>query len=220
MQIINFDPTLIGAGKLFPPAVESLPWIGYHATSSYYSNDIDATGFVQKKLLPVEDPHHLVTIAVRHGLDGGDVTDFLQLSSLSFTPISELALYFGRPESLGGQGLLHVTRLIDALLEKRAVELSPDEAAHLTSVQDSIARIRAVPPVIHAVNLDELKPMHFGRVSLAYHVSTAVPVERLIAKIVIDQAVDYLTIDVKGHNQSLRNLLYSPHAHYIKQIAR
>jgi hypothetical protein len=133
MQSIIFDPTLIGTGRIFPPAIESLDWIGYHATSSYYSFDIESAGFLLKKPLPVDDLERLVRIAVRYEEDGSDVNGFIQLRSISFTPLSELALYFVRPDSFGGQGLLHITRLINTLYQKHAAQFTTDEAAHLTA---------------------------------------------------------------------------------------
>jgi hypothetical protein len=219
VQTIPFDPTLLGTGKIFPPAIESMDWIGYHATSSYYSADIDTNGFLLKKPLPNGDLERLVSIAVAHGEDASDVSDFIRLASVSFTPISELALFFARPESFGGQGLLHVTRIMDALIQRKAAQLSEDETSHLQDLSERIALIRAAPPVIYAVTLAGLERTIFGKHTLAYHAYVPVPAERLLAKMMIDQVVDCSRLDIKGHNKSLRMILQSPGSHYLKQIA-
>ncbi len=218
MLATPFDATLIGTGKIFSPGIEATDWIGYHATSSYYSADIDTNGLQQKKPLPVEDLEHLVDIATRHGEDGSDVSGFIELRSLSFTPTSELALFYVRPESFGGQGLLHVTRLIDALLHKHVTALTPDERAHLIHMQKQIALIRSQLPVIYAVNLVGLSPMAFGKHTLVVYIYAPIPQERLVAKMLIDKPVDYATIDVKAHNNALRAIFRAPGTHYIKQM--
>jgi hypothetical protein len=112
-----------------------------------------------------------------------------------------------------------VTRLIDILFKKYGERITADEAAHLAAVRDRVTVIRKVEPVIYAVNLAALKRKTFGRGTLAFHIYQAIPVEALVAKMVIDQPVDYAGIDEKGHKQALRTLLCSPGNHYIKQIA-
>jgi hypothetical protein len=219
MHSIPFDPSLIGTGRIFPPAIESADGIGYHGTSSYYASEIDSGGFSQVKPIPVDDLQRLVTIAVAHKADPDDVKGFLQLKSLSFTPLSELALYFVRPDSFGGQGLLHVTRLLDTLTEKHAAQISTDDAAHIAAVRERIHRIRQAPPVIYAVNLAGLKPMTFGKSStLATHVYQPIPAAALVAKMIIDKPVDFARIDSKALHQTIRNILYSSGYHYIKQL--
>ena len=219
MQTTTFHPTLIGTGKIFPTAIESMNWIGYHGTSSHYSGDIEKDGFILTKPIPVEDLQRLVKIAVQHGEDGGSVQGFVQLKSMSFTPTSELALFYVRPDSFGGQGLLHATRLIDALFQKHAAKLATDDVTHLTAMRDRIAVIRAERPVVYAVNLAGLKRISFDKLTLAIHVFEPIPVSALVAKIVIDQPVDYASISVKWHNEALRTILRSPDYHYIKEIA-
>ena len=219
MQIFPFDPTLIGTGRIFPHAIESMEWIGYHATSSYYASDIESSGFLLKKPLPVEEVERLMQIAVNHGEDVNDVQGFIQLASASFAPLSEMALFYTRPESHGGQGLLHVTRLIELLIQKHATALDPTETADLTGLQGRIALIRARPPVIYAVNLSGLTRITYGKITSAVHVYENVPAERLLGKMIIVQPVNYTTIDMKTHTQALRNILNSPGPHYIKQIA-
>ena len=218
MMTVTFDPTFIGTGRIFPASIESTDWIGYHGTSSYYSADIDTSGFQQKKPLPVADLEHLVNIASLHGEDASDVNGFIRLQSLSFTPISELALFFVRPDSFGGQGLLHVKVLIDALFQKHATALSSEEKAHMTAVEGQIALIRSQQPVIYAINLQGLTRMDFGRLTLAIRVCESVPPERLVAKMQIDKAVEYDAIDVKGLRKKISTILTLPEAHYIKQL--
>jgi hypothetical protein len=219
MQIFPFDPTLIGTGRIFPPAIESIDWIGYHATSSYYASDIESGGFLSKKPLPVADLERLVEIGLKYREEVSEVQGFIELASLSFAPLSEMALFYTRPESHGGQGLLHVTRLIEVIIEKDAKQLDPAETDKLTALQGHIALIRAELPVIYAVNLSGLKRITYGKFTSAVHVYEKVPAERLLGKMIIDQPVNYTTIDTKTHTQALRNILSSPGAHYIKQIA-
>jgi hypothetical protein len=87
------------------------------------------------------------------------------------------------------------------------------------AVRERIALIRAEPPVIYVVSLAGLQRMTFSKTTLAVHVYSEVLPETLVAKMIIDQPVDYAKIDVKGHNQALRTVLYSAGNHYIKQIA-
>ncbi len=220
MQLITFDPALIGTGgRIFPPTIESVDSIGYHGTSSYYSSDIDKNGFLLTKPLPPADLKRLVSIADKYREDGGDVRDFINLKSISFTPVSELALFYVRPESFGGQGLLHVTRLIEQLFQRYADQLTADETAHLTAMRGCMELIRQAQPVIYGVDIKLLQRKNFGRVTLAYHVYEAIPTSALVAKMVIDQPVDYATIDEKEHKQALRTSLYSAGHHYFKEIA-
>jgi hypothetical protein len=218
MQTISFDSNLVGTGQIFPPSIEDLDWIGYHGTSSYYSPVIDSNGFLLTKPVPAAHLQRLVSIADHYREDASDAQGFIQLQSISFTPTSELALFYVRPESFGGQGLLHVTRLIDILFKKYVERFTAYEAAELAAMRDRMVVIRKVEPVIYAVNLAALKRKTFGRGTLAFHIYEAIPVEALVAKMVIDQAVDYAGIDEKGHKQALR-ILYSPGNHYIQQIA-
>jgi len=219
MLAIPFDPTLIGTGKIFSPAVETMGWIGYHATSSHYCSDIEASGFLAKKPLPVVDLERLVEIGLKYREDVSGVQGFIELASLSFAALSEMALFYTRPESHGGQGLLHVTRLIEALNQKHATKLDTAETDDVTALQGHIALIRAKLPVIYAVNLSGLTRITYGKLTSAVHVYEKVPDERLLGKMVIDQPVNYATIDMKAHVQALRNILNSPADHYIKQIA-
>lgn len=219
MHSTTFHPTLIGTGKIFPPAIESMDWIGYHGTSGYYSADIERDGFLLTKPLPVDDLKRLVNIAVQHGEDASDVQGFIELRSMSFTPTSELAIFYVRPESFGGQGLLLATRLIDALFQKHAAKLATDDTAHLTTMRDRIALIRAERPVIYAVNFAGLKRISFDKLTLSIHVFEPIPASALVAKIVIDHPVDYASIDVRRHNDALRTIFRSPGYHYIKQLA-
>jgi hypothetical protein len=106
-------------------------------------------------------------------------------------------------------------RLIRSTLPK----LDTAETDDLAALQGHIALIRAKLPVIYAVNLSGLTRITYGKLTFAVHVYEKVPAERLLGKMVIDQPVNYATIDMKAHIQALRNILISPGDHYIKQIA-
>jgi len=141
------------------------------------------------------------------------------MKSLSFSPISEIALFYARPQSAGGQGLLHVKNLIDELMEKKASELDDADSTHLRSMLDTITKIRAEAPVIYAVNVKGLAPIEFQKATKAIHVFCAVPPERVLAKMVVDKPVDYAGIDIKKYKRRLTDILQSPGNHYIKSIA-
>jgi hypothetical protein len=133
--------------------------------------------------------------------------------------VSEMALFYSRPESHGGQGLLHVSRLMELLTQKHAAALNPAEADALTALQERIALIRAKLPVVYAVKLLGLTRIVYDKFTHAVHVYEQLQPDRLLSKMIIDQPVDYTMIDMKAHTQALRNIMTSPGNHYIKQIA-
>jgi hypothetical protein len=214
MKIISFDPQLIGTGHLFPDEIEKEYGVGYHGTASYYSEDIEAHGFLPKgnPFLP-EDFEVLKYYFVKYSGDCAAVSRISSLQSISFSPLSPLCLHYVKPNMLGGQCLQDVKSLIDKVpLNEIGLDLS--------GVKRKISLIQSSNPVIYAVKLCMMhdKNVVFDYGTAAFHVSADISVDKIIAKIEISDFNDYDSIDVAKLNKIIRSVYYNDNKCYMRQL--
>ena len=161
MEIFEIDFSRIGSGKIFPEHIETQDWIGYHGTSSYYSAEIERNGFSQAKSIAEADIHMVIEMLQREGIDASKVQGFKSLSSISFSPISEICLAYCHPMALGGQGVGYLKEAIDSLLAKHSDSIDPEEFEKLKSINNKISEIRLSEPIIYAVYLQNLSRIQY-----------------------------------------------------------
>jgi hypothetical protein len=220
METFDFDISLVGTGRVFPEQIEKADWIGYHGTSSYYSPRIERDGFLREKPISIDDIDLVIDLSSKFGIDNESTRGFKTLQSLSFSPIAELALSYARPQSLGGQGVGYVRALAERVVAEYADELTDEERRRLGEIVALVDNVRAQDPVIYAVDLEGLSPMEYQTLTRAVHVFTAIPPERIRAKICVKGNVDYALIKVKNHRDFLQQVFWSSKPHYIKRIPK
>jgi hypothetical protein len=216
MEVFDINHALVGTGQVFPDHIEQADWIGYHSTSSFYSAQIESNGFSQMKPLPAADIDLVIELARRLGLDGDGVAGFKELKSISFSPVSELALDYSRPQSLGGQGVGYVRHAVDEILSKHGEQLDASEALQLAGIRDMIEVIRSGPPVVYAVDLKGLTTVRYQRITTGLYVYEPIPAARIKAKLNVSSPVDYSLINARKHRDGLRALASSITPHFTK----
>ncbi len=215
MQHFRLNHSDIGSGKIFPGEIEARDWIGYHGTSSYYSDSIERDGFRVTKPITDQAIVSLLQIMKKYGVDNTHVSGFRQLASVSFSPISELCLAYCAPNKLGGQGLNHIMDAVNALSSH---PLTDDDQAVLSSIAASISDIRRCMPVIYAVFLNGLNAIKFNILTKAVHVTEAILPNRIIAKLCIDCEIDFATINIPENQLRCSQKFYAPTDNYLKHI--
>lgn len=218
MEILEIDCSRIGSGKIFPDHIQSQDWIGYHGTSSHYSVKIEKTGFSQAKPIAEADIDFAIAIMQREGVCVEAVQEFRKLASISFFPISELCLAYCGPTILGGQGVGFLKTAIDGLLSEHPKAITAEELGRLQSIDKQIAEIRHSEPVIYAVCLQGLSCIKYQTLTKAVHVYEPVVRDRIIAKLRVNQSINFGAIDVNKHKKALWDIYWSDQDHYIKRI--
>lgn len=216
MEEFDIDHSLVGSGHVFPAHIEQTDWIGYHGTSSFYSDEIESNGFSLVKPLPAADVDLVVELAKRLGMDWERVDGFKQLRSISFSPISEVALDYSRPHSLGGQGVGYVSDAVDEILMAHAEEISGVESQRISDIRGTIDKIRSSPPVIYAVDLQGLTTVSYQKLTTGVYVYEPIPANRIRAKLTVSSPVNYEMVDAKSHRAGLRQLAASSKPHFTK----
>lgn len=216
MEEFEIDHSLVGTGRVFPDHLEKADWIGYHGTSSFYAAEIDSNGFSLVKPLPAADVDLVVELARRLGLDWQRVDGFKELRSISFSPVSEVALDYSRPHALGGQGVGYVRDAAEEILSDHSEKISEDEGLRLAGIRAMIDLIRASPPVIYAVDLKGLQTARYQKLTTGLYVYEPIPAARIKAKLIVSSPVDYSLVDAKKHRDNLRVLSASATPHFTK----
>lgn len=216
MEEFDIDHALVGTGRVFPDHIEQADWIGYHGTSSFYASQIEANGFSLVKPLPAADVDRVVELARRLGLDWQRVDGFKELKSISFSPVSEVALDYSRPHALGGQGVGYVRDAVDEILSAHSGKISADEGRRLADIRAMIDLIRASPPVIYAVDLKGLPTARFQKLTTGLYVYEPIPASRIKAKLKVSSPVDYSLVNARKHRDGLRALAASATPHFTK----
>ena len=216
MEVFYFDHALVGTGRVFPEHIEQADWIGYHGTSSFYAAQIESNGFSLVKPLPGADVDLVVDLTRRLGLDWQRVDGFKELRSISFSPISEVALDYSRPHSLGGQGVGYVSDAVDEVLSAHATKIGAEEGQRLAGIRDMIDLIRLSPPVIYAVDLRGLPTARYQKLTTGIYVYEPIPAARIKAKLNVSSPVDYSRVDARKHRDGLRALAASATPHFTK----
>lgn len=221
MQVFEI---LLGAeksGRVFPDVIEDADWVGYHGTASAYSQRIEQGGFRRVKPLPDVDIDLVGGLAARCGTDPGEaVAGFKTLNSVSFTPISALALAFAEPGKTGGQGVGYVREQARALLDGHSASLSPEEMSELTRIVDDIDQIRSSRPVIYAVDLRGLELARFQSLTAAIHVYGDIPASRLIARATVPDGIDHSAVDQAALRAKIRAIYQGRGTHWLCQLQR
>ncbi len=221
MQTFDIELAQVGTGLVFPAQVEQMDWIGFHGTSSYYSPQIESDGFSNMaKPLAAEDVKLVVDLARRLGLDWERVDGFRQLKSISFSSVSEIALDYSRPNSLGGQGVGYVSDAVNQIIEDHFDQISSIEAAQLQSIRATIDAIRSSDPVIYAVDLKGLTRTQFQIITAGIYVFESIPPVRIIAKLRVSSPVNYDLINAKALREGIRQLARSREPHFTKLMAQ
>lgn len=216
----NLSPSSIGSAPLFPAVIENNDQIGYHGTSSHYSNDIEANGFAQKKPISSSDIDLVISIGTRLLLDASGISGFKSLTSISFSPISELALYYAQPSSLGGQGLYFVTKAIDEILQNNSGNVTQNEMAHVLRIKNEISAIRSADPVVYAVDLGWVASIEYDVLTKGIKVWEGVAASKIVGKLIVPNNLNYGTIDTKAHKAKLDRIRWSSAPHFIKALIR
>lgn len=216
MEEFDIDHALVGTGRVFPEHIEQADWIGYHGTSSFYAAQIESNGFSLVKPLPAVDVDLVVEVARRLGLDWQSVDGFKELKSISFSPVSEVALDYSRPHALGGQGVGYVRDAVDEILSAHSGEISAEDDRRLLDIRAMIDLIRASPPVIYAVDLKGLPTARYQRLTTGIYVYEPIPAARIRAKLNVLSPVDYSIVDARKHRDGLRALSASAKPHFTK----
>lgn len=214
----NLDPANIGNSPLFSADVESNQQIGYHGTSSYYSNDIEANGFSLKKPIPVSDIDYVIDIGNRLAINTYSAVGFKELSSVSFAPISEMALFYVQPRYLGGQGLIFMSDLIQKITNSASGKISQQELDEVARIGNLISTIRSSDPVIYAVDMQGISLSRYDTVAKTVFVRSSVPANKIVGKLIVPHNINYSLIDMEKHKFKMRGIALSDEPHFIQTI--
>lgn len=179
--------------RIFPEIFENRDWVGYHGTSSAYSNLIESEGFRLKKPLPESDIAFVADLALKFPAAGADahaVRGFLELGTVSFTSDPWVTLKFLLPSRLGGQGVGFVSDAACALLKYVNSKLSTAEKERLQRIVCRVSEIRSQPPVIYAVDLQQLSRINYDRTTAGIYAHQWVPSKLILAKALIGEHFD------------------------------
>jgi hypothetical protein len=219
MWTFPFDPLNIGTDHVFPPEIRRLDWIGYHGTSTALSPAIESTGFQCVKPISEDEFNLLQTLANTFHLNFRPVAEhFLGMSTISLTPLSEVALYYTQPEKLGGQNRTYVRDLVESILNHPEFDQAPEHGAVLRSIIASIAAVRAGAPVVYAVNLRAQANTRYDVLTQAIQVSSPIRKGRILAKIEAPTFNRHDGIDCGRLRQHVEILHRGPNDHFIKHI--
>lgn len=216
----NLNPNSIGNGLLFPATIEENEKVGYHGTSSYYSSDIEANGFIQKKPIPAADIDFIISLGNRLSKDTSGASGFKSLKSISFSPLSELALFYAQPRSLGGQGLAFVQEVVLSLLNDTSGNIQPNEILEFTRIANVINAIRSADPVVYAVCLSGVSKISYDVLTKSIKIFESIPASQIRGKLLVPKTINYSSIDTKKLYGKLHNIRFSSATHFIKTIIR
>ena len=216
----NLNPSSIGNGHLFPATIENNEKIGYHGTSSYYSSDIEANGFIQKKPIPTADIDYIISIGNRLSIDTSSASGFKSLQSISFSPLSELALFYAQPRSLGGQGLAFVHQVVLSLLKDASGNIQPDEILEVTRIGNVINARRSADPVVDPVDLSGISKISYDVLTKGIKVFESIPASQIRGRLLVPKNINYSSINTKKLYDKLHNIRFSSAPHFIKTIIR
>ena len=215
VKTFAFDPATVGTGKIFPKEIEAQDWVGYHGTSSYYSEHIENKGFVNTKPIPEALLDSLTETLEKYGIDHSGISGFKELVSVSFSPVSELCLSYCAASKLGGQGLGIISSAINTL---RNASLRDEEKELADDIENIIKEIRSRHPVIYAVNLEKVERIQFNSLTKAVHVYEALAHDRIIAKLTINCDIASISINEELNKNRIMQIYYGAADHYIKLI--
>ncbi|MBP2302451.1 hypothetical protein [Azospirillum picis] len=216
VETFAFDPATVGTGKIFPNEIEAQDWIGYHGTSSFYSDNIENGGFSNTKPVPEELLDALKQTLQKYGMDHSGIDSFKKLRSVSFSPVSELCLSYCSASKLGGQGLGIISNAINALRDK---PLKDEDRELADKIDNIIKEIRSRHPVIYAVNLKGIQRQRYDSVTKAVLVHEAITPDRIIAKLIINYDITSLPIDENAIKMQIGRIFHGAADHYIKIIS-
>lgn len=219
MLTFNIAPGAEKAAHVFPDGIEGREWVGYHGTSSAYSDRIERDGFARVKPLATADIQLVADLSQKQGLAKADaVAGFLSLGSISFADQSALALAFSDPRALGGQGVGFMSDAARELLSGHASAISAHEIAELTRIVAWVDDVRSKPAVIYAIDLKDLSLARFNGQTAAIHVYEDIPPSRILAKGIVPAAVDCSAIDARSLRDKARSIYRSRGDHWLCQL--
>lgn len=136
------------------PSVEFTQYeaIGFHATSSLASAEIEQVGFLPHKIFSLEHQNQILSAARRLNLDASSYAEWLGMRSVTFAKVLSEAVVHARQGRAGGQGLMNMERLL-----AKITELGTDADRTLAAqFNEQIQTIRNSDSVIYVVDLSNL----------------------------------------------------------------
>jgi len=127
--------------------------VGFHASSTYASLQIESAGFLPHKILRPEIHQRLLDAAVELGMRPLAIASYqqwLEMRSVTFTRIPATAISHARSGFAGGQGLQHVRAVLAEVSKRQHDPRLADE------VQRELDVIAGARPVVYAVDLSNL----------------------------------------------------------------
>lgn len=207
MQTITIALGSETTGQVFPAAIQSRDWVGYHGTASAYSARIEREGFLRSnRPIADEDIDFVAEVAARRNADpDGKVAGFKNLGSISFSSSPLVALSYAAPGQGGGQGVGYVHSVARSLIDQHGQSLSADELSRLESLVSRIEAIRQSQPVIYAFDLQGLELARFQNATAAIHVYSDIPPERILAKALVPAGMNHAAIDGRTLRDTIRH---------------
>ncbi len=127
--------------------------VGFHATSTYASQQIESAGFLPHKILRPDIHQRLLRAAGELGMRPQAIDSYeqwLEMRSVTFTRRSATAIHHARSGFAGGQGLQHVRAVLAEASKSQQDQRLVDE------VQRELDVIAKARPVVYAVDLSNL----------------------------------------------------------------
>lgn len=166
--------------------------VGFHATSSILCPEIESVGFLPCKIFGVEEHEEILSLGRKHDLDVSGYNEWLGMRSVTFTKVIDQAVAHAKAGNAGGQGLMHVERLLIQIRDQG--EAVGSEL--LKRFSSRVHEIRNAAPVIYVVNLSDLGPRlvddsSSGFLQMYWNPNVALPTEseigpsRLVARLSI-----------------------------------
>lgn len=126
--------------------------VGFHATSSILCPEIERVGFLPRKILSVEEHEKIFGLGRKLDLDISGYEQWLGMRSVTFTKVIDQAVTHAKAGKAGGQGLMHVERLLIQIRDRG--DTTGSEL--LKRFWSRVHEIRNAAPVVYVVNLTDL----------------------------------------------------------------
>ena len=128
------------------------PVIGFHATTSLASDEIEKIGFLPNKIFIPEDHNTIISEAKSLQIDTSCYEQWLEMRSVTFTNNQTDALNHIKKGSSGGQGLGNALSVLQAI----ASSGSAQQNITANNFINRINNIRNSSSVIYAVDLSSI----------------------------------------------------------------
>jgi hypothetical protein len=146
---------LVTPGLVFHTPATNYSVVGFHGTSSLASADIEANGFLPKKVFSDQEHALILQLAGNLGWDTSSYVQWLGVKSVSFAQDPKRAIDHVTTEGkAGGQGLYNLREALAVILDKG----SDENRKMVRPLHERFLELRAAPPVVYMVNLSGLKP--------------------------------------------------------------